>query len=104
MISLDARLSLDALLEDRVSWLRFLECGGRLCLGIIPTEPGARYEVAELCDSVEASLRATTPHFPRVLERMLLSPACGLGLRSIEDAERISREVKEAQSRLRSLL
>lgn len=104
IISLDARLSLDALLADRKEWLRFLDRGGTLCLGIIPTEPGARYDVAELCDSVEASLRATTPNFERVLGRMLLSPACGMGLRSPEDALRISAEVRSAQARLRALL
>lgn len=104
LVSLDARLSLDALLEDRRAWLRFLERGGRLCLGIIPTNPGARYDVNELCDSVEASLRATTPHFERVLSRMLLSPACGLALHSPEHARRITAELKQAQARLRSLL
>jgi hypothetical protein len=104
VISLDARLSLDALLEDRRAWLRFLEAGGTLCLGIIPTDPGARYDIGELCDSVEASLRATTPRFEQVLSRMLLSPACGLALHSPEDAERITREVREAQARLRALI
>lgn len=104
IISLDARLSLDALLDDRRAWLRFLERGGRLCLGIIPTNPGARYDVNELCDSVEASLRATTPHFERVLGRMLLSPACGLALQPPEDARRITAELKAAQARFRSLL
>ena len=103
-ISLDARLSLDALLEDRRAWLRFLERGGRLCLGIVPTTPGARYDVNELCDSVEASLRATTPNFERVLSRMLLSPACGLALHSADDARRITAEVQQAQARLRALL
>jgi methionine synthase II (cobalamin-independent) len=104
VISLDARLSLDALLEHRDAWLSFLARGGRLCLGIVPTNPGARYSVDELCDSVEASLRATTPRFEQVLSRTLLSPACGLGLHSVEDAARISAEVKAAQARLRALL
>jgi hypothetical protein len=104
VVSLDVRLSLDALLDDRAAWLRFLEAGGTLCLGIIPTAPGARYQVDELCDSVEASLRATTPGFERVLARMLLAPACGLGLHSVEEAARISDEVRVAQVRLRALL
>jgi hypothetical protein len=104
VVSLDARLSLEALLEDRPAWLSFLERGGTLCLGVIPTSPGARYDVGELCDSIEASLRATTPQFERVLSRMMLSPACGLGLHSAEDALRISAEVKQAQVRLRALL
>ena len=104
IISCDARLSLDALLEDQKAWLDFLEGGGTLCLGIIPTNREARYSVGELCESVEASLRATTPRFEQVLSRMLLSPACGLGLHSVQDAVRISAEVKAAQARLRALL
>ena len=103
-ISLDARLSLDALLEDRRAWVRFLERGGRLCQGIIPTNRGARYDVNELCASVEASLRATTSHFERVLSRTLLSPACGLATHSPEDARRITSEVRLAQEGLRSVL
>lgn len=104
VISIDARHSLDALLEDRRAWLGFLERGGTLCLGIIPTNLGARYSVDELCDSVEASLRATTPQFEKVLARMSLSPACGLALHSVEGAARISAEVRAAQVRLRALL
>lgn len=104
VISLDVRLSLDALLEERRAWLAFLGRGGTLCLGIIPTEVGARYDVGELCDSVEASLRATTPNFERALSSMLLSPACGLALHSVEAATRINEELKVAQARLRSLL
>lgn len=104
IVSLDARRSLDALLEDRRAWLAFLERGGTLCLGIIPTEPGARYDVGELCDSVEASLRATTPRFEQALARMMLSPACGLALHSEADAARIIGEVRAAQARLRALL
>ena len=104
VISLDARLSLDALLEDRGAWLGFLERGGTLCLGIIPTNAGARYEVNELCDSVEASLRATTPAFKQALSRMMLSPACGLVLHTAAEALRISAQVREAQARLKALL
>ncbi|MDP3153832.1 MAG: hypothetical protein Q8N23_14240 [Archangium sp.] len=104
LIGLDARLSLDALLEDRRAWLRFVEAGGTLCLGIIPTNASAKYDVNERCDSVAASLRASTPNFQRVLSRLLLSPACGLGLHSVEDAARISAELLSAQARLRALL
>lgn len=103
-VSLDARLSLDALLEQGPRWRRFVEGGGALILGIIPTSPGATCEVGELCDSVEASLRATTPDFEVLLARSLVSPACGLGLHSVAEAERITAEVRQAQALLRALL
>jgi hypothetical protein len=107
VVSIDARLSLDALLEDRDAWLQFLSSGATLALGIVPTDLASTYSLPELCDSVEASLRATTPPglpFEAVLGRMLLTPACGLGLRSVIDAERITGQVHEAQRRFLSLL
>lgn len=107
LVSIDARLSLDALLEDRDAWLRFLSTGATLALGIVPTDLASTYALPELCDSVEASLRATTPAglpFEALLARMLLTPACGLGLRSVIDAERITEQVHEAQRRFLALL
>jgi hypothetical protein len=107
LVSLDVRLSLDALLEDRDAWLRYLATGATLSLGIVPTDLASTWVLSELCDSVEASLRATLPPelpFEPVLARMLLTPACGLGLRSVIDAERITEQVHEAQRRLVALL
>ncbi len=100
VVSLDARLSLEALLSHRRQWLGFVERGGSLALGIIPTNPGARYEVAALCAAVTASLRAATPSFEAVLSRALLTPACGLANHSVADAERIISEVRQAQALL----
>lgn len=101
VLSFDARRSLDALVEARPAWHAFLSRGGRVCLGVIPTEPGARYDVAELCEAVDASLRATTPNFTRVLSRSLISPACGLAMHEPNDVDRIARELTEAQALLR---
>ncbi len=103
VISIDARLSLDALVEDPVAWHGFLETGATVSLGIVPTDLASAYTLGELCDSVEATLRATTPPgtaFEALLSRMLLTPACGLGMRSVLDAERIVDEVRQAQRRL----
>lgn len=102
VVSIDARLSLEALVEDRDAWRTWLESDAWLSLGIIPTNAGARYDVRELCESVEATLRATSP-FPEILQRVMLTPACGLGLHSIADAERIMNELAQAQSLLRGL-
>ena len=106
ILSIDARLSLDAVLEEKDAWLRFIGSGATLSLGIVPTDLASSFSVPELCDSVEASLRATTPKglsFEALLSRMLLTPACGMGLRSVMDAEQITEQVKEAQRRLRAL-
>lgn len=104
VVSLDVRRSLDALLDERRAWAAFVERGGRLCLGVIPTAPGAPYEVAEVCEGVEAALRATTPRFERVLARALLSPACGLALRAPAEVERVGLELRQAQAMLRAVV
>ena len=107
ILAVDARLSLDALVEERAAFLEFLSGGGTLALGVIPTDVTAGYRVEELADAVEATLRAVLPPslpLEAVLKRLLLTPACGLGLRTVQDAERILGEVREAQARLRACL
>jgi hypothetical protein len=106
ILSIDVRLSLDAVLEERDAWLRFIASGATLSLGIVPTDLASTWDLGELCDSVEASLRATTPPslaFEGLLSGMLLTPACGLALRSVLDAERIVEQVRDAQKRFRAL-
>lgn len=101
LLSVDARLSLDALLEERRPLLAFLQSEATLSLGIVPTHLSSTYDVSELADSVEVALRATFPAdrpFSRVLSQVLLTPACGLAMRSVVDAERIFGEVKHAQT------
>jgi hypothetical protein len=107
ILSIDARLSLDAVLEERASFWRFLAEGSTLCLGIVPTDLKSAYVLSELVESVEASLRATTPRdmsFEGALARVLLSPACGLGMRSVRDAEKIIDEVRQAQRMLKDVV
>jgi methionine synthase II (cobalamin-independent) len=103
-LSVDTRLSLDALLEDAAAFTRFLASGGTLSLGVIPTDVASTYEVEVMVDSIEASLRSTLPKgisFPEVVSQMLLTPACGLAMRSVVDAERIFEQVRSAQRLLR---
>jgi methionine synthase II (cobalamin-independent) len=105
LVSLDVRLSLDALLEDREAFRRFLSTGATLSLGIVPTDLSASYAVQDLVDSVEASLRATLGRsFTAALSHVLLTPACGLAMRSVMDAERIFSELRDAQRAVRRLV
>ncbi|MGQ0508580.1 MAG: hypothetical protein ACT4TC_25050, partial [Myxococcaceae bacterium] len=55
LLSLDVRLSLDAVLDERDAFCRFLDSGATLSLGIIPTDLASSYAVTELADAVEAS-------------------------------------------------
>ncbi len=107
MLSLDVRLSLDAVLEESGAFARFLDSGASLSLGIIPTDLASSYEVEELVEAVEVSLEAALPpglSFRSVASRVLLTPACGLAMRTVVDAERVLEQLKAAQRRLRDAL
>lgn len=107
LLSLDVRLSLDAVLDESGAFARFLDSGATLSLGIIPTDLASTYEVGELVDAVEVSLKAALPpghEFSRVGAQVLLTPACGLAMRSVVDAERVLEQLKGAQRRLREAL
>lgn len=105
VLSLDVRLSLDALLDEKDALAAFLDTGATLSLGIIPTDLATAYDVHELVDAVDASFRSALQprHFSHLSQRLLLTPACGLGMRSVLDAERIVSELRHAQRRLRML-
>jgi methionine synthase II (cobalamin-independent) len=105
LLSIDVRLSLDALLEERSPLERFLASGAALSLGVIPTDVAAAFSVAELADSVEASLSGTLgrKHALDVIRQAVVTPACGLALRSVVDAERTFEQLREAQKRLRGI-
>ncbi|QRK08393.1 hypothetical protein JQX13_52220 [Archangium violaceum] len=107
VLSLDVRLSLDAVLEESSAFARFLDSGATLSLGIIPTDLTSTYEVGELVDAVEVSLEAALPpgyDFTRVGAQVLLTPACGLAMRTVVDAEHVLEQLKQAQRRLREAL
>ena len=103
VLSLDVRLSLDAVLEESGAFARFLDSGATLSLGIIPTDLASSYDVGELVDAVEVSLKSALPPgqtFERVGSQVLLTPACGLAMRTVVDAERVLEQLKVAQRRL----
>jgi hypothetical protein len=93
IVSLDARLSLTPLLATG-AFAQFHQGGGTLALGIVPTDFSATDDVGELVALAEALL----PDEPR--KRAMLTPACGLALRSVQDAEHIFDELRVAQRRL----
>ncbi|MBX5481441.1 MAG: hypothetical protein IRZ16_06280 [Myxococcaceae bacterium] len=107
LISVDARLSLDAFLDTGEALFRYFDGGGALSLGIIPTDLSSTWSVEELVDAVETSLRATFKDprtFAEVAGRSLLTPACGLAMRSVPDAEAIFDQLRDAQRRFKALI
>jgi hypothetical protein len=94
IVSLDARLSLSSVLASGDAFQRFHDKGGALALGIVPTDFSSNDDLGALVAHAEELLA------PEVLSRCLLTPACGLALRSVQDAERIFDELRDAQARL----
>lgn len=100
VLSFDVRLSLDAILDESEAVGRFLDAGGALSLGIVPTDLAGEGDPLELARAVEASVAAALPGRPDALRHLLLTPACGLALRTVPDAERIFDGVRAARSAL----
>jgi methionine synthase II (cobalamin-independent) len=104
VLSVDARLSLDALLDEAPALASFLGEGGWLSLGVIPTDVDASYDVQVLVDAVDTSLRAALGSRARTARsQALLTPACGLAMRSPVEAERTFEQVRQAQRGLTAL-
>jgi hypothetical protein len=90
-------------LDAEAAFKAFIADGGTLSLGVIPTDLASTYDVNLLVDAVEASLRATLGderQFRDAAARCLLTPACGLAMRSVLEAETIFEQVRAAQKRI----
>lgn len=105
LISLDVRLSLDAILEEVSALERYLDAGSTLSLGIVPTNANVTFDIREIVDAVDVSLRAAlgARRANELLRHLVLTPACGLALRSVIEAEKTFEELRTAQRLLRSL-
>jgi hypothetical protein len=95
VVSIDARLSLESVLATGPAFQRFQAAGGVLSLGIVPTDLSAPDDVDAVVGDARERLGRET------LARCLLTPACGLAMRSVPDAERIFSELRRAQQELR---
>jgi hypothetical protein len=107
-LSIDCALSLDNLIQtSREELLRYLDRGGRLSLGIVPTtrhvqihsalpqKPGSS-TAEQLFVELSARLSALPLEVGRkILKESLFTPACGLALQSIPDAESILETLTE---------
>jgi hypothetical protein len=102
LLSFDVRHSLDAVLDVPGPLEAFLDSGGALSLGIVPTDLGEDANVEELVGAAEASLESLLgeARARAVLERSVLTPACGLALRTVIDAEHIGEQLRAAQTQL----
>jgi len=90
LVGVDAGLSLGAVVGTGAPFQRFLARGGRLVLGLLPTNTTVDYVVQE---RVSATLERLGDQVRPVLRQSLLSPACGLAMRTVFEADRLHEDL-----------
>ncbi len=106
VISFDAAISLPKILQAGSSFLNWIQKGCSLALGIVPTELPFSW------NAVEEVQKCRTLFFQalgkeqglRILRNSLLTPACGLGLRKVGEAEVVFEALREFQGVLKGNL
>jgi methionine synthase II (cobalamin-independent) len=105
IISFDAADFLDKFLLYAPDLKGFLERGGIVCWGIVPTQGFSGKENADsLADRLMQGIDALAKKGldrDLLLERLLISPACGLGALDVAGAEKIFQVLSETSSLLR---
>ncbi len=93
LLSLDTSLSLQAALGEvhRPALENWLQSGGRFSLGVIPTSANGPMEtemlVQNLIQTLQSAWIGPAGYADSILQNALLTPACGLALQSIPEAE-----------------
>jgi hypothetical protein len=104
IVNFDAYDYLDTLALYPEECRKFLENGGYFAWGIVPTSDAVIGENPDsLRDRFQQGIRKLSGRIPRelLLSRMLLTPSCGTGSRSIEEAVKIFQlliRLKEAMA------
>lgn len=119
ILSLDAGLSLKSLLTARDPLVNFLDRGGRLSLGVIPTPrtPGEirSLNTTQLAREIYGLTRAALSEAPadkpgdadarirRLFTEAIYTPACGLAYHSVSEAVDVAAALTEARTQLLEL-
>lgn len=98
LVSFDVECSLERLTSSP-SWPSFSAKGGAI-FGVVPTTAETSQQLEARCSRLLRRLAETTPHPRALLERSLISPACGLAHRTRETTIAAFRALDEARARL----
>ena len=103
VFSIDAKLSLHSILQHKGALLKFLQQGGRLSLGVVPTDEGgagiASFDPEAAVQAIQRSFQKA--EFPietttSILHSSIYTPVCGLALHRIEEIEPILAHTRRA--------
>lgn len=97
--SFDLALCGAALLARPESLRKFRERAGRLALGLVPTSPPPAWNPREEVEQWRARFAAAlgAEEMKALWSEAILTPACGLGFRSVEEAERVFALLEETK-------
>ena len=100
ILSIDTALSLPHLLSHDAALRAFLARGGRLSLGVIPTAAAPRLSSSDVTSLHKNLVAELSSHWEpslvrQVLDQALYTPACGLALQSVADAELTLEALKQ---------
>jgi hypothetical protein len=92
-LSIDTALSLPSLLQAKEALLSYVEKGGRLSLGVVPTNAPkifSHLSAESLMGSIQEVLSTELGSLSeKILSQALWTPACGLALHTPKDAQTI---------------
>ncbi len=107
MLNLDAYEFVDALLLYKEDLIKFLERGGIIAWGIVPTEAEIIESLNQLEDKFAANIskvaKETGTPLDKLLRQSLITPACGVGSGTMDNAvtvfnttARLSEQIRKA--------
>jgi hypothetical protein len=104
IISFDAYDYLESVSLYPGEFIEFLKNGGYLAWGIVPTTDQIRTETpGSLKERFDAGIALLSRHIPveLLISRILLTPSCGTGSRSVEEAAKVFRVLQDLKQLLR---
>ena len=98
-LSLDASVSGEGILAKSELLRAFHRRGGRLALGLVPTEPPSTWNSRQEVEQWRARFAAALGEGDAkgILAESMLTPACGLGLKKLEGSEAVFRLLQEVK-------
>jgi methionine synthase II (cobalamin-independent) len=106
VIAFDAELSLVSILKEKQALKKWHKGGGRLAIGVVPTQVKKGWSAPERARVVQQAAEQFLGKKggKDILKSSLLTPACGLGLRTPEETRKVFSELGKVQGLLKKQL